>query len=84
MIPVSRAPVKFQRRIVSVVHFQVHGIHAHFKRLVLEKCHRLPAKSPAAVGSVNIQFVDECIVAMKLKAETNGEDDISDGSVVFA
>lgn len=84
MILVSCAPVEFECRIVSVVQFQVYSIHAHFKRPFLEKFHRLPAKSSAPVGSVNIQFVDECIVAMKFKTETNGEDDISDGFVIFA
>lgn len=84
MICESVALIKFQSILISAINLQMDGIHTHLAGFVFEKCHRLPPISPASVGGVNIQFVDERIVAVELETEAYGQHDIADWLVPFA
>ena len=84
MILISRSPVEFKRGIVLAVNFKMDGIYAHLACFLFDKSNRLPAKSAAAVGGVNIQFVDEGIVTVEFETETHRQDDVSSRLLIFA
>src|SRR5882762_10198224 len=60
------------------------GIHAHLAGLPFEKGAGMPAKAAASVSGVDIQFVDESVMAMELKAESQCQDNVSDVLVRLA
>ncbi len=78
MILISRSPVEFACGIVSPINFEMDGIHAHLVGLLFDKGNCLTAKSASSEGGLDVQLVDECVVAMELKAEAQRQDDIAD------
>lgn len=83
VIFVSGAPVEIDRGIVSVVDLEMNGAHAHFPSHFLGKSHGLIPKTTVTEGRVDVQLVDEGIVAMKLKAEAEGENYIANGPLTL-
>lgn len=83
MINVAGAAIEFHRRIVAMVYFQMNGVHTHFARFLLDKSNGLPAKTAAAIGGDNVQFINEGVVAVEFKAEAKSQDDVTNhGSAV--
>lgn len=84
MVLVSRAPIKPQRGIVSPIDFEMDGIYTHLACFLLDEGDGLPAIATAPVGGIDVQLVDESVMAVKFKAEPNRQRNISDGFVFFA
>ena len=83
MILVPDSPVKFKRSIIAAIHFEMDGVHAQLAGFFFEKRNCLRAISAAAEGGVNIQLVDKGVMAVKLKAETNGQHNVADRRASF-
>jgi hypothetical protein len=81
---VPRTPVEFKRRIISLVDFKVDGIHTQLARFILQELNRLEAKPTPAVRRVDVQFIDECIVAVKFEAKADGKHDVANDRVPLA
>ena len=78
MILESRAPIEFECRIVSTVHFEVDGVHAHLAGILLEEDNGLKSVSATAESGFDVQLVDEGVVAMELEAEANCQHNVAD------
>ena len=84
MILISRSPVEFACGIVSPANFEMDGVHAHLAGLPFDKGNCLTAISASPEGGLDVQLVDECVVAVELKAEAQRQDDIADWFCPFA
>jgi hypothetical protein len=78
MIFKTGAPVEFECGIVAVVDFEMYGVDAHFASLLFDEDYRLAAITASAVRGINVELVDEGVVAMEFEAEADGQDDIAD------
>jgi hypothetical protein len=81
---VSRAAIEFKRRIVSPVHFEMDGIHAYLACLFFDERNGLAAITAAAMGRIDVQFVNERIMAVELEAEAHGQHNVADRDDFFA
>ena len=54
------------------------GIHVHLVGLPFDKGNCLTAISASSEGGLDVQLVDECVVAVEPKAEARCQDDIAD------
>jgi len=77
MVLVSRASIKLQRGIISPIDFEMDGIYTHIARFLLDEGDGLPAKATAPESGVDVQLVDESVMAVKLKAKTNREHNVA-------
>ena len=79
----SGSPIKLESRIISIVDFQVDGVNAHLASLLFEIFYGSFAVTATAVSSIDVEFVDERIMAMEFKAEPNRQDDVTDRDRAF-
>ena len=78
------SPIKFKRWIISLIHFEMDGVHAHLASFFLKKHDRLLAIPASSECYVNKQLVDKRIVPVKFKAEPDCQNNVADGQVPFA
>src|SRR5579863_5453127 len=67
---ISRPTIKFHRGVIAMIHFKMQSVGSHFAGLFLDETDRFGAVTAASKLGLNIQLVDERVVAAKLKAET--------------
>ena len=68
MVLVSRTKIALQRGIVSPIDFEMDGIYTHLACFLFDEGDSLPAIATAPVSGVDVQLVDESVMAVKLKS----------------